>query len=280
MIKTVGTIGAGQMGAGIAQSSALSGYKALLYDINEEALSKALNTIHKSLDKLIEKEVISQKDKESAISNLELSTNINDLKDSELVIEAVVEDFKIKTSIFNQVEKIVSANTIIASNTSSISITKMAAELKNPQNFIGIHFMNPVPLMKLVEIIKGEKTSEETYKISRDFVLSLNKTPVLAIDSPGFIINRILCPMINEAILLLEQGVSAEDIDTAMKLGANQPMGPLTLADFVGLDTLLSILNIFYKEFNDEKYKPCDLLIKYVEQGKLGRKSGEGFYKY
>lgn len=279
-IKKVAVIGAGQMGAGIAQVCAMSGYTVYLFDKNESALNAGFNGIINQLERLVEKGKLTKDVVTETTKRLNKTTNINELKDCNLAIEAIIENFEIKASLFEELNSILDESAIIASNTSSISITKMANASKRPEKFIGAHFMNPVPIMKLVELIRGLQTSVETYEKIKSFSESLNKETVLAIDGPGFIVNRILCPMINEAIFLLQEGVLAEDIDKSMKLGTNQPMGPLQLADFVGLDTLLYILQIFQRELGEDKYRPCPLLIKYVEAGWYGRKTGKGFYTY
>ncbi len=276
----VGVIGAGQMGAGIAQVCAAAGIKTVVWDGNAAALDRGVAGIHSMLGKLVEKGKISADAASSTKSNLTAATKIEDLGNCAMVIEAVVEKFDIKADLFQRLEKLLPPTSILASNTSSISITKLAAATQRPDRVVGVHFMNPVPVMALVEMIRGLQTSDSTYESAKGLVLKLGKTPVLALDSAGFIVNRILCPMINEAIFLLQEGVTAADVDAAMKLGTNQPMGPLTLADFVGLDTLLLILQILHRELGEDKYRPCPLLIKYVEAGWFGKKSGRGFYKY
>jgi 3-hydroxybutyryl-CoA dehydrogenase len=279
-IKTVGVIGAGQMGAGIAQVAAMSGYNVILWDANNNSLSTGFNGISNQLERMVEKGKMQATDADKTRANLKKAESLKDFAKADLVIEAIIENFEIKSQLFKDLDKILSNEALITSNTSSISITKMAACVSNPARFMGVHFMNPVPVMKLVELIKGLQTSPETYDSVNSFSASLGKTTVLAIDGPGFIVNRILCPMINEAIFLLQEGVKVEDIDTSMKLGTNQPMGPLQLADFVGLDTLLFILQILHREMGEDKYRPCPLLVKYVEAGWYGRKSGRGFYNY
>jgi 3-hydroxybutyryl-CoA dehydrogenase len=279
-IKTIAVIGAGQMGAGIAQVAAASGYQAILWDADAPSLEKGMAGIASQLGKAVEKAKISEAEKSETLGRLKKGGSLKDFDKADLVIEAIVEKFDIKAKVFSELSKIVSKNCIVASNTSSISITRLAAAYKSPESFIGMHFMNPVPVMKLVELIRGLQTSDETYNKIKEVSIKMGKTCVLAIDSPGFIVNRILVPMVNEAIFLLQEGVLVEDIDNAMKLGTNQPMGPLALADFVGLDTLLFILRILHSELGEDKYRPCPLLVKYVEAGWLGKKSGKGFYSY
>lgn len=279
-ISTIAVIGAGQMGAGIAQVAAQAGYKSILFDSSKEALSKGMTLINSFLSKSVEKAKLSNDEKEKILSRISASEKIDELAESQLAIEAIIENIDIKIDLFKKLDGLLAPDALIASNTSSISITKLAASTKRPDKFIGMHFMNPVPIMQLVELIRGLQTSDGTYKTTKEVCDKMGKTTVLAIDGPGFVVNRILCPMINEAIFLLQQGVKAEDIDNAMKLGTNQPMGPLTLADFVGLDTLLAILRILHDELGEDKYRPCPLLIKYVEAGWYGRKSGQGFYTY
>ena len=281
-VKSVGVIGAGQMGAGIAQVCASSGFKTVLYDLSSESLEKGYRGVEKRLEKAVEKEKIKAEQRDAALGNLTTSPTLNDLKDCDLVIEAIVENVDIKLKVFTELDNICSKDAILASNTSSISITKIASVCSAPERVIGMHFMNPVPVMKLVEVICGLQTSEECFETIKAVCLELGKTPVRAAhDYPGFIVNRILVPMINEAIFALMEGIgTVEDIDTAMVLGTNQPMGPLKLADFVGLDTLLSICNIFHTQLGEDKYRPCPLLVKYVEAGWLGKKTGRGFYTY
>ena len=279
-ISHIGVIGAGQMGAGIAQVAAMAGYSTSLIDMSEEALEKAKSGINRRLDRAIEKEKATKEEKERCLSNLTFTTDLKNLSDSQFVIEAIIENTEIKEKLFTELSAILPSNAIIASNTSSISITKLANASKRSEQFIGMHFMNPVPIMKLVEVIRGLQTSDETYNTTLALAEKMKKQTVLAIDGPGFIVNRILCPMINEAIFLLQEGVSPEDIDNAMMLGTNQPMGPLTLADFVGLDTLLAILELLHEELGEDKYRPCPLLRKYVEAGWYGKKSSRGFYTY
>lgn len=279
-IKSVGVVGAGQMGAGIAQVIAAAGYKTVLYDANPQALEKGLAGIDARLAKATEKGTIDATQRASTMAMLSKGASTKDFATCDLVIEAVIEQFEAKAALFKEIDLSLQQSALLVSNTSSISITRLAAVTSRPQHVMGVHFMNPVPVMKLVELIKGLQTSEETYQTIEAFCASIQKTTVLAIDAPGFVVNRILCPMLNEAIFLVQEGVKPEDIDTAMKLGTNQPMGPLTLADFVGLDTLLYILQVLHRELGEDKYRPCPLLIKYVEAGWYGKKSGRGFYSY
>lgn len=279
-IETIAVVGAGQMGAGIAQVCAQSGFNTTLWDANGAALDKGMDFIHKQLNRLVEKEKISSSEAAAAQKNLARAADISALSGSQLVIEAIIEKADPKIELFKKLDQLLAPESILASNTSSISITRLAAATTRPEKFIGMHFMNPVPVMKLVEIIRGLQCSDATFQSVHSVCEQMGKTTVLGIDSPGFIVNRILCPMINEAIFLLQEGVKPEDIDSAMKLGTNQPMGPLTLADYVGLDTLLSILQILHNELGEDKYRPAPLLIKYVEAGWYGKKDGRGFYVY
>lgn len=280
-IEEVGIIGSGQMGNGIAHVCALSGYRVVLIDIQEEALTNAMNTIEKNLKRQVAKEKISQTDMDKALSNIVTDTDYKALKNVDLIIEAATENFDLKVKIFQGVLNHIKDSCLLSTNTSSMSITKLASVTDRPENFIGLHFMNPVPVMKLVEIIPGIATSKEMVEVTKNFAESLGKTIAIAKDYPAFIANRILVPMINEAIYSLYEGAGdVVSIDTAMKLGMGHPMGPLELADFVGLDTCLAILNVLYEGFGDTKYSPCPLLIKYVEAGWYGVKSGKGFYDY
>ncbi|NQZ01050.1 MAG: 3-hydroxybutyryl-CoA dehydrogenase [Bdellovibrionales bacterium] len=280
-IESVGVVGAGQMGNGIAQVAAMKGFPVVMTDISEQALEKGKATVAKSLDRLIKKEKISEADKATALEKIVTSTDMSALKDCDIVIEAATENIDLKLKIFTELDKAVKPEALLCSNTSSISITKIAAATHRPEQVAGMHFMNPVPLMKLVEGIQGLQTSDETFKAVGSFAETLGKTFVEAQDMPGFAVNRILMPMINEAIYTLHEGIAdVEGIDTAMKLGTNQPMGPLTLADFIGLDTCLAIMEVLHEGLGDTKYRPCPLLVKYVEAGWFGRKSGRGFYKY
>ncbi len=280
-IKEISIIGGGTMGNGIAHVFALNKFKVNLVEMNKELSEKAIATINKNLDRQVKKEIISSDEKSETLKRINPVVEIENTPiNSDLVIEAIYENKDAKINLFNALENIIKKDSIFASNTSSISITELAKNHR-PDKFIGMHFMNPVPVMKLVEIIRGYSTSDETFQSIKELSLKLDKTPVEVFDYPGFISNRILMPMINEAIFALFEGVaSAEDIDTVMKLGMNHPMGPLTLADFIGLDVCLAILNVLYSGFNDPKYRPCPLLKKMVAANKLGRKSGEGFFKY
>jgi 3-hydroxybutyryl-CoA dehydrogenase len=280
-IKTVGVVGAGQMGSGIAQVAAQAGFSVILNDILEDYLKKALDGIRKSLSKFVEKGKISKEQEEEIRSRIKTDISLSSMADADFVVEAIVENERIKTDIFQKLDQIVKPEGIIASNTSSISITRLAGSTKRPEKVIGMHFMNPVPLMKLVEIIRALQTSEETFQITKELALKMDKVPVEAKDYPGFISNRILMPMINEAVYALFEGVgSAEEIDQVMKLGMNHPMGPLALADLIGLDTCLAIMEVLHRGLGDDKYRPCPLLRKYVEAGWLGRKTKRGFYQY
>ncbi len=280
-IKSVGVIGAGQMGAGIAHVVALHGYDVAVYDLSPERLDACLQNITKNLARQVSKEHIDQAAMDKALSHISLATDLQTIGQADLAIEAATENEEVKKSIFKALTPLARADTIMASNTSSISITRLASVTDRPDRFIGLHFMNPVPIMKLVEIINGIATNKETYEAAVTFAESLGKTTAMAEDFPAFIVNRILAPMINEAIYTLYEGVGTVDaIDIAMRLGANHPMGPLELGDFIGLDTVLSIMNVLYEGLADSKYRPCPLLVKYVEAGWLGRKAGRGFYDY
>ena len=280
-IKTVGIIGAGTMGNGIAQACATSGINVVMIDINESAVAKGLSTIQSSLDRLIKKEKITENDKDQAMSRIKGSTDYNDLKGLHMVIEAATENYGVKVKILNQIDTIVDKETIIATNTSSISITQLAATVSNPERFIGMHFFNPVPMMALVEIIRGLQTSDKTHQLVHDMSKALGKEPITVKNAPGFVVNRILVPMINEAFFVLSEGLSTpEDIDAGMKLGCNHPIGPLALADMVGLDTCLAVMEVYFNNFNDSKYRPCPLLREMVAAGYLGRKTGRGVYQY
>ncbi|MFD2446812.1 3-hydroxybutyryl-CoA dehydrogenase [Bacillus sp. CGMCC 1.16607] len=280
-IKKVMVIGAGQMGSGIAQVCAQAGYEVILNDLKPEFVERGLSVIKKNLSRQVEKERMTAEEMNDVLERLTPSTDVTDAKDIDLVIEAAVENMDIKKKLFAQLDEIAPAGAILASNTSSLPITEIAAATKRPELVIGMHFMNPVPVMKLVEIIRGLATSDEVYQAIEDMTKTLSKVPVEVNDFPGFVSNRILMPMINEAIYTLYEGVaSKEAIDEVMKLGMNHPMGPLTLADFIGLDTCLYIMETLHEGFGDTKYRPCPLLRKYVKAGWLGRKTGRGFYEY
>jgi len=280
-IKTVGVIGAGTMGNGIAQVFAQSGFSVLLVDIAQPMLERARASIEKSLARFVEKGKVSAADRDAALARLIITTAIDRLTDADFIVEAIVEQAEAKGTLFTSLDAIVRPEVIFASNTSSISITVIGAATKRPDKVLGMHFMNPVPLMPLVELIRGQRTSAESMRTASELSVALGKTPIEAADYPGFIANRILMPMINEAIYALMEGVgTAEAIDGVMKLGMNHPMGPLTLADFIGLDVCLAILNVLHDGFGDPKYRPCPLLRRMVAAGLLGRKSGQGFYSY
>jgi len=280
-IKSIGVIGAGQMGNGIAHVAALSGFDVVLLDISSELTEKGLATITKNMARQVAKEVISEDEKNNALKRIKTTTDNKDFSDCDLVVEAATENLDLKTKILSGVCGVLKKDAIVATNTSSISITKLGAVTDRPEKFMGMHFMNPVPLMKLVELIPGIATDKETFEAVKTVAEKMGKVPTVANDFPGFIANRILMPMINEAVFALYEGVgTVEAIDTTLRLGTNQPMGPLTLADFIGLDTCLAIMQVLYDGFSDSKYRPCPLLVKYVEAGWLGRKSGKGFYDY
>ena len=281
-IQTVGIIGAGTMGNGIAQACAISGLQVVMVDINDAATQKGLATITSSLDRLIKKEKMTEAEKSAALARIKISTNYQDFTSTQMVIEAATENQdELKLKILKQLDSIVSKDIIIASNTSSISITQMAAEVSHPDRFIGMHFFNPVPLMALVEIIRGLQTSDQTHQLVHAMAKALGKEPITVKNAPGFVVNRILVPMINEAFFVLSEGLaSPEDIDAGMKLGCNHPIGPLALADMIGLDTCLAIMEVYFKNFSDSKYRPCPLLREMVAAGYLGRKAGRGVYQY
>jgi 3-hydroxybutyryl-CoA dehydrogenase len=280
-MKTIGVIGAGQMGSGIAHVSALAGFDVRMLDANPDALPKAISNITANIDRQVQRGKVKAADKDAALRRISTSPDYASLKDCDLVIEAATENEQVKREVFKKLCPVLKADALIASNTSSISITRLAAATDRPAKFIGMHFMNPVPVMQLVELIRGIATDEATFKTIRDLTAKLGKTAAVAEDFPAFIVNRILLPMINEAVYTLYEGVGGvESIDTAMKLGANHPMGPLELADFIGLDTCLAVMHVLYDGLADSKYRPCPLLVKYVEAGWLGRKTKRGFYDY
>ncbi len=280
-IKKVGVIGVGAMGHGIAQVVAASGYQVLVKDADEERTKKGLSKIEKNLGRLVEKEKISGEQRDDILKKIAPAQSLTDFKDCDLIVEAITELSDNKQKLLGELKDAVSDNAIVATNTSSISITSLANNVTHAENFVGMHFFNPVPVMKLVEIIHGQESSEATIQVATDFVKSLGKRPVQVKDSPAFVVNRLLIPMINEAFYALHEGIaSAEDIDESMKLGCNHPMGPLTLADFVGLDVTLNALEVMHRDFKDDKYRPCPLLRQYVEEGRYGRKTGKGVYDY
>ncbi|WP_334134775.1 3-hydroxybutyryl-CoA dehydrogenase [Tepidimonas sp.] len=280
-IDTVGIVGAGTMGNGIAQVCATTGLNVVMVDISDAALAKGLSTIGTSLDRLIKKEKISTADKDAALARIRTSTVYDDLKSAQLIIEAATENLELKIKILRQLDALLAPETLVATNTSSISITQLGAVTGRADRFIGMHFFNPVPMMALVEIIRGLQTSDATHDAVRALALRLGKTPITVKNSPGFVVNRILVPMINEAFFVLAEGLATpEDIDAGMKLGCNHPIGPLALADMIGLDVCLAVMNVYFAEFNDSKYRPCPLLKELVAAGRLGRKTGRGVYSY
>lgn len=280
-VEKVMVVGAGQMGAGIAQVCAQSNYQVILYDIERTAVEKGEQTIEKMLQRSVEKERMDESTYKAALSRLHVTTDMNEAKTADVVVEAAVENLEVKKDIFRQLDNIAPKHTILATNTSSLPITALAQVTNRPEKVIGMHFMNPVPVMKLVEVIRALQTADSTYQTIQHMADTMNKVSVISEDFPGFIANRILMPMINEAIYTVYEGVgSIEDIDVVMKLGMNHPMGPLTLADFIGLDTCLYIMEVLYEGFGDNKYRPCPLLRQYVQAGWYGKKSGKGFYTY
>ena len=280
-IETVGIIGSGLMGTGIAQTCAVAGLKVIVRDINEDALARATKSIAASLSKLVEKQKLAETAKSAALAAITTTTDIKALAAADFIIEAATENLALKQTILKEMEAIAAPSCIIATNTSSVSVTKLAATLSKPDRFIGMHFFNPVPVMSLVEIIRAVQTSEATFAETEALARRVGKTPIGVKNAPGFVVNRILCPMINEAIFVLQEGLaSREEIDAGMKLGANHPIGPLALADLIGLDTMLAVMNVFYADFRDPKYRPAPLLQEMVDAGYLGRKTGRGFYQY
>ena len=280
-ITTVGIVGARTMGNGIAQACAVSGINVVMVDIAQPAVDKGLATVGKSLDRLLQKEKITEADKAAALGRIKGSTSYDDLKGAQLVIEAATENHELKNKIVKQLDDLLAPEVIIATNTSSISITQLAAVTKRADKFVGMHFFNPVPMMALVEIIRGLQTSDATHDAVKELALKLGKSPITVKNAPGFVVNRILVPMINEAFFVLAEGLATpEDIDTGMKLGCNHPIGPLALADMIGLDVCLAVMEVYLEQFGDSKYRPCPLLREYVAAGRLGRKTGMGVYSY
>ena len=280
-ITTVGIVGAGTMGNGIAQACAVKGIDVVMVDIAQAAVDKGIATVGKSLDRLLQKEKITEADRDAALGRIKGSTSYDDLKKAQLVIEAATENHELKNKILKQLDELLDPEVIIATNTSSISITQLAAVTKRPEKFVGMHFFNPVPMMALVEIIRGLQTSDATHDAVKAMAVALGKSPITVKNAPGFVVNRILVPMINEAFFVLAEGLATpEDIDAGMKLGCNQPIGPLALADMVGLDVCLAVMDVYLQEFGDSKYRACPLLREMVAAGRLGRKTGRGVYSY
>ena len=280
-ITTVGIVGAGTMGNGIAQACAVSGIRVVMVDVSDAAVAKGIASVAGSLERLVKKEKLTTADKDAALARIQCSTRYDDLTSAQLVIEAATENFDLKVKILKQIDAVVAPDVIVASNTSSISITKLAAATTRADRFIGMHFFNPVPMMALVEIIRGLQTSDATHAAVQNLAKALGKTPITVKNAPGFVVNRILVPMINEALFVLSEGLAtAEDIDAGMKLGCNQPIGPLALADMIGLDVCLAVMEVYLSEYGDSKYRPCPLLKELVAAGRLGRKTGQGVYTY
>ena len=280
-ITTVGIVGAGTMGNGIAQACAVKGIDVVMVDIAQAAVDKGIATVGKSLDRLLQKEKITEADRDAALGRIKGSTSYDDLKKAQLVIEAATENHELKNKILKQLDELLDPEVIIATNTSSISITQLAAVTQRPERFVGMHFFNPVPMMALVEIIRGLQTSDATHDAVKELALKLGKSPITVKNAPGFVVNRILVPMINEAFFVLAEGLATpEDIDAGMRLGCNHPIGPLALADMVGLDVCLAVMEVYLEQFGDSKYRPCPLLREYVAAGRLGRKTGVGVYSY
>jgi 3-hydroxybutyryl-CoA dehydrogenase len=280
-IETIGIVGAGTMGNGIAQAAAVAGLKAVMIDVNDDALKRGVATLTHSMERLVSKGKFDAAVRDGALARVETSTDYQRLASADLVIEAATENAELKTRILKQIDAVARPDAIVASNTSSLSITALATTLKDPTRFIGMHFFNPVPMMPLVEVIRGLQTSDQTAKAVHEMAARLEKTPIGVKNAPGFVVNRILVPMINEAFFVLQEGIAgAEDIDAGMKLGANHPIGPLALADLVGLDVCLSVMDVFLKDFGDSKYRACPLLREMVAAGRLGRKTGRGVYQY
>jgi 3-hydroxybutyryl-CoA dehydrogenase len=277
----IAVIGAGTMGNGIAQICAQAGLRVTMVDVNDAAVQRGIATVGKSLARLVSKEKLTEADRTAALGRIQGMTDYAGIAPADIVIEAATENLDLKLRILRQIDGLVRKDAVIATNTSSISISQLAAVVSNPERFVGMHFFNPVPVMALLELIRGMQTSDQTLETAKEFAKVVGKTPVVAKNSPGFVVNRILCPMINEAIFALQEGLAtAEDIDAGMRLGCNHPIGPLALADMIGLDTMLSVMNVFYEGFNDPKYRPAPLLKEMVAAGRLGRKSGRGFYSY